>query len=284
MDFFQDFNDPSAGFSTSNREDFDHGYLEDLEIPSGIKSDNASNDLIRCKHVRARADEPRYLFFITGWRRQNTDVEVGICKFFAKFGISSVLMSPPYSQKRTPPGWWSGEYFVSGDIYLTVSNFRQCVSDAVGVLNWIANQKPRKIGLFGFSLGGVLLQLVSNVYPVDNLFLVVSGARLGDLVWYGKLTQELRQDIESAGINRRELNLAWSICDPETVGHHCQVTKENVLIYSSLYDEVVLPEYQDALWQSLGQPERIQLPCAHYSVFFYLKSINTHVANVFLEK
>lgn len=285
--FYQDFNAPGAAPELHGEEAFEHGVVRDWSMPSGVTGPDPENNRIQFKQVVSSVGEGRgTLFLLPGWLSPRVNVELGICRDLAAHGIGALVMSPPFSQQRTPAGWASGLKFVSGDVYATVANFRQCVSDALGVLNWARRDgfSPGRaaagITLAGISLGGVLVQLISNVFAAERMILIISGCQLGDIVWDGKLTRRLKRDIIRGGIGREELNRVWAILDPKHMGGNCLVPRENIRLLASKYDQIIHPPYQQRLWEALGRPERHQYNSAHYSVAFHLKDIKARIVNL----
>lgn len=289
-EFYRDLNPPGAAPELHGEEAFEHGVVRDLSMPSGVIGPEPENNRIQFKQVISSAgattgEGAGTLFLLPGWLNDNVNVELGICRDLAAHGIGALVMSPPFSQKRTPAGWASGLKFVSGDVYGTVANFRQCVSDALGVLNWarrdaVKHNRAGEVTLAGISLGGVLVQLISNVFAAERMILIISGCQLGDIVWDGKLTRRLKRDIIRGGIGREELRRVWAIVDPAKLGGKCLVPRENIRLLASKYDQIIHPGYQQKLWDVLGRPERHEYNSAHYSVAFHLKDIKARIVEL----
>ena len=280
--FYQDFNAPGAAPEAHGEEAFEHGVVRDWSMPSGVTGPHPENNRIHFKQVISSAisseGEGRgTLFLLPGWLSPRVNVELGICRSLAAHGIDALVMSPPFSQKRTPAGWATGMKFVSGDVYATVANFRQCVSDALGVLNWARGEGAASITLAGISLGGALVGLIANVFAAEAMILIISGCQLGDIVWDGKLTRRLKRDIMRGGIGREDLRRIWAIVDPDTMAGNCLVPQEKIRLLASKYDQIIHPHYQQRLWEVLGRPERHRYNCAHYSVAFHLKDIKARI-------
>jgi hypothetical protein len=130
-------------------------------------------------------------------------------------------MTKPYHQARAPEGSFSGEYFISANLFWTIANFRQCVSEIRAVLR---HMRPRyeTIGLFGMSSGGFQAGLAATCEPVDFHFPFITGCQLGSITWHGLITQYVRRDLERKGVDEASLNRVWSITDLDVVGRFSQ--------------------------------------------------------------
>ena len=140
-----------------------------------------------------------------------------MCRSWAARGIDAGLMTKPYHQARAPEGSFSGEYFISANLFWTIANFRQCVAEIRAVLR---HMRPRyeAIGLFGMSSGGFQAGLAATCEPVDFHFPFITGCQLGSITWHGLITQYVRHDLERKGVTEDALNKVWSITDLEVAG------------------------------------------------------------------
>jgi hypothetical protein len=249
-----------------------------MMIKSAYKSQFHENDNVYFEYLSSeQAPKPICLVFLTGWLRSNTRTEFEFCKSLSAAGVDAAIISAPYSLQRTPAGWRSGEYFITPDLFASVGNFRQAISDIVSVVSWLKARGSARIILFGLSVGGILAELVANVCPAAGLILVASGCNLAEIVWTSRETVALRRGIETQGYGQDDVRQTWSICDPLVVGRSCQVPRDRIILFRTLYDEVIPPANQDQLWEVLDRPRRIDLSCAHYSVAWFLGRIRNAV-------
>lgn len=88
--------------------------LFDSPLPSG----DATNDVVPFKLFRY-PDTPSdvLVLFVPGWGRDNQRVEDEMCLRLMSRGIDVGLMTTPYHLARTPPGSYSGEYFISSNLF-----------------------------------------------------------------------------------------------------------------------------------------------------------------------
>ena len=251
--------------------------LFDSPLPSG----DATNDIVPFKLFRspdARSDV--LVLFVPGWGRENQRVEDEMCLRLMSHGVDVGLMTPPYHLARTPEESYSGEYFISANIFWTIANFRQLVSE-IRTLVQLMRERYRYIGLLGMSSGGFQTGLAAVCEEVDFLFPLVTGCRLGSITWRGLITRYIKQDLEQKGIDEAALNSVWSITDLHAVGRHTKAKR--IKQYVALYDAVIPTRYQDDLWTLYGKPERFDMRSGHYSSYFYLRSVMDDMAAVIRE-
>ncbi len=211
------------------------------------------------------------LLFAPGWGRRNQRVEERMAfRLLTKHRVDVGLLTVPYQQARTPAGAYTGEYFISPNIFWTIANFRHFVAEIRQLLQYMRGLYDH-VGLIGMSSGGFQSLLASNCEDVDFLFPIITGCDLGGITWNGAITQALRRELERKGIDQEQLSKAWSITDALLLGRHCKARYRKQFI--SLYDTVVPPEYQFKLWDVLGRPEKCELECAHYSTVFFTSKV-----------
>ena len=248
--------------------------LFDSPLPSG----DATNDIVPFKLFLCPDTQANTLvLFVPGWGRENQRVEDEMCLRLMAHGVDVGLMTTPYHLARTPSGSYSGEYFISANIFWTIANFQQLVSE-IRVLIQLMRERYRYIGLLGMSSGGFQTGLAAVCEEVDFLFPLITGCRLGSITWRGLITQYIKQDLEQRGIDEAALNRVWSITDLRVVGRHTKAG--TIKQYVALYDTVVPTQYQEELWGVYGRPERFDMRSGHYSSYFYMGRVMDDIAAV----
>ncbi len=221
------------------------------------------------------------LLFSPGWARANLNAEKRFCKRLLKNGIDAGLLTKPFHQERAPEGTYSGEYFYSGNIFWTGMNFRQYVTEIRLII-----QNMRKhydyIGLIGMSSGGFQAGMAACTEDVDFFFPFITGAQLGSIAWQGKLSRFIRKDLLNKGISEEDVNKAWAFGDQLYMAKHCKA--KHIKQYVSMYDQVIRTEFQEKLWEAFDRPERLDLKCAHTSVFFSMKKVNKDIIKYVKER
>ena len=248
--------------------------LFDSPRPSG----DPWNDVVPFKLFRnARPRSDVLVLFVPGWGRENQRVEDEMSLRLMSHGIDVGLMTPPYHIARTPLESYSGEYFISANLFWTIANFRQLVAE-IRVLVQLMRTRYRYIGLLGMNSGGFQTGLAAVCEEVDFLFPLITGCRLGSITWQGLITQYVKRDLERRGIDEAALNRVWSITDLHVVGKHTKAKR--IKQYVALHDSVVPTRFQENLWAVYGRPERFDMQSGHYSSYFYMRSVIDDIAGV----
>jgi dienelactone hydrolase len=257
--------------------------LTEIAFPSPIRTRWPENNTCYGYHLRIGDGKPHPAFLILhGWGRRSLNIELWrIGLRLARHGIESLFLVMPFHLRRAPPGSWSGEYMISGDVVRTAECFQQTVAEVRAILPWLRELSPA-VGFLGYSLGGIIGHLAMTVeaFPVGVTFLA-SGNSAG-VTWEGRMTRHVKADIERAGIDRARLEQIWAITNPTLLARHNKT--KNLLMMAGKFDEIVPPKFTLELWEALGRPPLRWFPCAHYSSFFFLPSIVDEAARFFLER
>ncbi len=197
-------------------------------------------------------------------------LEERLCIALGQRGITSLLLTLPYHMQRAPEDSWSGEYALSGDVLRTIDGFRQSILEVRAVIPLLKTYSE-KIGLLGISLGGMIAHVIMGLEDLDFGITLLAGGNSAGIVWEGIATRDVKQQIQRAGITREQMSQIWAIIDPARLARWNRVKR--VLMINGLYDQVVPPKFTLHLWESLGRPTIHWYPCAHISLFLFLKRI-----------
>jgi hypothetical protein len=248
--------------------------------PSPFQTDWEENNMAYYDLFSSGKPSDTILLFAPGWARPNLDAETGFAKKLSAKGIDTCLLTKPFHQTRSPRGFYSGELFISDNIFLTVMNFRQFVAEIQFLIDYFKT-KYKYVGVIGMSSGGLQTGIALNIREVDFYFPLITGATLGSITWDGKLTKYVKKDIKNRGYNESDLNKVWAIADQVNLGHHCKA--RHIKQFISLYDQVVHLKYQQVLWEIYDKPEKFEMHCAHTTSYLYFKRIVNEIA-LFIDK
>ena len=204
-----------------------------------------------------------------------------MCKQLLNNNVDACLITKPFHQERTVANTYSGELFISGNIFLTIMNFRQLVAELRFLIHHF-KKTYKYIGLIGMSSGGIQTALATDTEEVDFYFPLITGAKLGSITWEGKLTKFVKRDIIKKGLSEEQLNKAWAIADQYYLGSNCKA--KHIKQFISLYDDVVPSKYQFLLWEIYNKPSLYKMHCGHVSVFFYFDRIVQEITKFIHER
>jgi hypothetical protein len=280
----QFFESPELFFSEGDRPDFsevkemytiEKNFYTRFAYPSPFKTKWEENNLACFDLFTKGKPSDTILLFAPGWARPNLVAEMGFAKKLLNRGIDTCLLTKPLHQVRTPAGYYSGELFISDRVFLSVMSFRQFVSEILFLIDYFKT-KYKYVGMIGMSSGGFQSGIALNIKEVDFYFPLITGATLGSITWKGKLTKELKNNINKKGLDESDLNKVWAILDQVHLGHHCKA--RHIKQFISLYDQVVPVKFQQVLWEIYDKPEKYEMQCAHTTSFFYFSKIADEIA------
>jgi hypothetical protein len=199
----------------------------------------------------------------------NADKEghAGLCRLFARFGLTTLRLTLPYHGVRRPPELARADYIVSANIGRTIHANRQAVLDAKRAVDWLALQGFNRIGIVGTSLGSCLamLTMAHDERIRAGAFNHIS-PYFADVVWRGLSTRHVKAGLDGQ-IGLANLRGCWMPISPWPF-----VTKvkdrRSLLVYAR-WDStfpVDLSRKFVAEFNRLGVGfETTVLPCGHYT-------------------
>jgi dienelactone hydrolase len=155
---------------------------------------------------------------------------------------------------------------------------RRAVAARRAVVDWLEERPevdPTRLGAFGISMGGEVTSVLLAMEPrLGSGIVALAGADVPGLIRdsdEGRLVEWRQAKAAELGISEDEVEARLRealVSDPGAVARY--VDPRRVLFISTRWDEVVMPEYQERLWEGLGRPARYDLAAGHYSGVLYL--------------
>src|SRR5437879_178519 len=198
------------------------------------------------------------------------DVQVKICLWLNRCGISALRLSMPYHDRRMIPGHERADHLVGPNIGLTLEANRQAVLDVRRCLQWLAGQGYGKLGLVGTSIGSAVGFITMAHEPLvrAGVFLHVS-TYFADVVRTGMNTAHVWESLR-ASVSADELRRFWSPISPFPYVSRMQRSRQKMLMVSARYDPTFLPEFSDEIIREVRktgmESDVLLLPCGHYSL------------------
>ena len=159
-------------------------------------------------------------------------------------------------------------------------NFRQAVSDSCQALSWLQKRpeiNPRKIGIFGISLGSLVGSATYSVSPIPRYgVFLLGGADLPDLLFHSAMTAPF---VKKIGVTENQLRAAWAGMDA------LDYAKENahkpVLLINARWDQIIPRQNALALKKAFPDSRQMWVPFGHYSAMIHLFWIPGYVTRAF---
>jgi dienelactone hydrolase len=252
---------PASGFERRGQE---------LTFPSALTTPYPQNDLVRVGIYEPgdrRAGQPRRAVVVIPQWNSDPGGHVGLCRLFARFGLTALRLSLPYHDARRPPELQRADYIVSSNIGRTLQANRQAVLDIKRTVEWLVREGFERIGIIGTSLGSCLsmLSMAHDDRVKAGAFNHVSPF-FADVVWRGLSTRHVRDGLEGH-LDLDTLRECWMPISPWPF--ISRVRGRHVLLVYARYDltfPVDLSRKFIAEFQRQHVPHQLGvLPCGHYT-------------------
>jgi dienelactone hydrolase len=230
---------------------------------------DVNNTVVARVFEPAASDRPRARRAVVVLPQWNADAggHVGLCRLFARFGLTAVRLSLPYHDARRPPDLARAEFIVSSNIGRTLHANRQAVLDAKGVVDWLVSEGFERIGIIGTSLGSCLsmLTMAHDTRITTGAFNHVS-PYFADVVWRGLSTRHVRAGLDGR-ITLDDLRACWMPISPWPFIP--RVNGRAVLLVYARYDETFPVDLSRQFLAEFDRQHipytRAVLPCGHYT-------------------
>jgi hypothetical protein len=241
-----------------------------LRFPSALVTPESVNNTVTARVFQPgpghRHGPKRAVVVLPQW---NADREghVGLCRLFARFGLTAVRLSLPYHDDRRPADLERADYIVSPNVARTAQVNRQAVLDARRVIDWLVDSGVDRIGILGTSLGSCLAMLtMSHDTRIRAGAFNHISPFFADVVWRGLSTRHVRAGLDGH-ISLDDLRTCWMPISPWPFIE--RVRDRAVLLVYARYDlsfPLDLSRRFVAEFDRLGLPyARAVLPCGHYT-------------------
>jgi hypothetical protein len=230
---------------------------------------DVNNTVVARVFEPAASDRPRVRRAVVVLPQWNADAggHVGLCRLFARFGLTAVRLSLPYHDARRPPDLARAEFIVSSNIGRTLHANRQAVLDAKGVVDWLVSEGFERIGIIGTSLGSCLsmLTMAHDTRITTGAFNHVS-PYFADVVWRGLSTRHVRAGLDGH-VTLDDLRECWMPISPWPFIP--RVDGRAVLLVYARYDETFPVDLSRRFLAEFDRRRipytRAVLPCGHYT-------------------
>ena len=239
-----------------------------LTFTSAITSPWPENNTVHARLFAVSKNGPAVVV-LPQWNAK-WDVQVNICLWLNRMGITVLRLSMPYHDRRAVPGHERADALVGPNIGLTLQANRQAVMDTRRCLQWLAQQGYGKLGIVGTSIGSAVGSITMAHEPLAHAgaFLHVS-TYFADVVRSGMNTGHVWESLR-AHVSLDELRRYWSPVSPFPYLPRMRGGNQKMLLVMGRYDPTFLPELSEEIIaeiRRLGiENEVLRLPCGHYSL------------------
>lgn len=243
-----------------------------LAFPSPVKSPWPANDTVYAHLVVKKGTPPGApaVLVLPVMAAPNLWIEGWFVRRFARDGLAVMWLEMPTQFRRRPhPSMPSGQVFLARTAPRLAANFRQSILDGRRALEVLAGRPeadPRRIALFGISLGALVGSAVYSTDPRPRYaVLMMGGAHFPSLVLDGSLTGPFARKM---GLQAADLARAWKGLDP--LEYKTRNANKPVLLVNVNSDTVIPEANALRLKEAFPEAEQVWLPLGHYTAIVHL--------------
>jgi pimeloyl-ACP methyl ester carboxylesterase len=245
-----------------------------LRFPSAIETPDIENNLVHAEYFEPLGTGPKrpgvIVLHILG---ADFPLSRYMAARMADRGVAALFVKLPYYGERRPPGQGTqAQRFLSPDIERTMRSMRQAVYDVRRAGCWLAARPcvdPRRLGVAGISLGGIVAALTAAVDPTINQgAFLLAGGDLSTILWMMPEGAPYRAAWLESGRTLRDLRALTDPFDPLTYAD--RLIGKRLLFIAGKVDEVIPPASTLQLWEAAGRPPIRWYDCGHYSAVGFL--------------
>jgi len=244
-----------------------------LRFPSAAKSPWPANDFVWA-HLSvpdaARGRRGGAVLVLPVMAAPNVWIETRFIDRFVADGLVTMWIEMPTQFRRRPhPSMPSGQVFLARTTAQLARNFRQSVSDArraLGVLSSRPEVDPKRVGLFGISLGAIVGAVTWSVdaRPAAGVF-VMGGADFPGIALNGSLSGPFARKM---GLKEAELRAAWAGLDP--LDYKTTNAGKRAYLINVNSDTVIPRANALRLKEAFPDSTQVWLPFGHYTAIVHL--------------
>jgi hypothetical protein len=260
----------SDGFYLAGEADTYEVRGDELRFPSALTTPFDVNNTVVARLFRPapeRARGPRRAVVVLPQWNANAEGHAGLCRLFARFGLTAVRLSLPYHESRRPAGLTRADYIVSANVGRTLRANQQAVLDARRAVDWLAREGYERIGIMGTSLGSCLamLTMAHDERIRAGAFNHIS-PYFADVVWRGLSTAHVRAGLDGH-VTLDELRHLWMPISPWPF--ISRVRGRRLLLVYARYDQTFPVDLSRTFLAEFARQgvshETAVLPCGHYT-------------------
>lgn len=202
-------------------------------------------------------------------------------KILNELGLNVYLMTMPYHYSRKPgESLFSGEYFLSADVYRSQNAFKQAVMDIDLSLQWMKSENPYPSILAGFSMGGcVAFRYHLLTHQTVSTFLINPVTDLSNIITDNPLMGKVRDDLQMSGAGPQLYKDLFRELDPcENLGDNFHA--DNLAMAYSNYDQIIDIGKYNTFISKTGIHQAVDFNCGHLNILRVPK-LSMDMANFF---
>ncbi|MBN2477507.1 MAG: prolyl oligopeptidase family serine peptidase [Pirellulales bacterium] len=245
----------------------------DYYLPDGIRPGAPGRPAVICMHI------------LEG----NFELVHMTCSVLASRGVPALMFKLPYYGERSLPG---GREALANDPALFAGALSQAMQDVQRTVDVLASRPeidPRRIGITGISLGGIVAATAAGVDPrLGRAALILAGGDLMHIVHHARETRRLSETIRRMPPRQRaDLEARIREVDPlrHAAGLRERARQGRVMMINAEADQVIPPPCTEKLAAALGIAEKVVWlkGLGHYTAMAAMPQALQHTADFFAQ-
>jgi dienelactone hydrolase len=241
-----------------------------VTFPSPVKTPYERNNTVHCEYYLPKSQSPAPAVVVLHILGGDFNLSRLFCASLAEKGVAALFLKMPYYGPRQEPG--VKRRMISSDPKETVEGMTQAVLDIRRAAAFLAAQKevdPKRLGIFGISLGGITGALATTAEPrFSSACYLLAGGDLGRVALESKEVAKVRKELKLGEGKEKEFRETLAVIDP--IRYAAAAKGRRILMMNATQDEVIPKVCTQSLWESLGKPEIVWYDGGHYSVARHL--------------
>lgn len=278
-----DFPQQRFSFELEQKLDAPAYTVSALRFPTPLNSPDPVNNTVHAEYFQPRGEGARAGVVVLHILGADFALSRYLAARLADQGVAALFVKLPYYGERRAQ---DDARFLSNNLPRSVFAMRQAVCDIRRAASWLQSRPeidPKRLGITGISLGGILSALSAGV---DSRFsqaaLLLAGGNLAEILWTMPEARRYRSAWIAMGGTKATLAAITRPYDPLRFAPNLQ--GRDILMIAGRVDEVVPPACTEELWRSAGRPPLIWYDCGHYSAVGYLLPAIRQTVNFFTTK
>ncbi|MDB5351580.1 MAG: dienelactone hydrolase-like enzyme [Planctomycetota bacterium] len=271
------------GFEIEERRTTPRYSVSAIRFPSPVVTPDPENNTVHAEYFRPTGEGKRAAVVVL----HILGADFALSRYFAARladrGVAALFVKLPYYGERR--GNDPSKRFLSSDLDRSVTAMGQGVCDVRRAAAWLASREeidPRRLGVTGISLGGIVSSIAASVDPTLNrAALLLAGGGLGEVLWEMPEAAKYRALWVASGRTKADLIAMTAPFDPLTYAEGLR--GKRILMMAGTVDEVIPPAAATALWEKAGKPPIRWMECGHYSAAGFLLPAMREAVEFFAE-
>jgi dienelactone hydrolase len=257
--------------------------LWNVTFPSPVKTPHENNNTVHCEYFLPKRGDKAPAVIVLHILGGDFNLSRLFCAGLADKGVAALFLKMPYYGPRRQPG--TKRRMISTDPAETVEGMTQAVLDIRRATAFLATRSevdPKRLGIFGISLGGITGALAATAEPrLGSGCFLLAGGDLAQVALDAKNLERVRREIEFEIGDEQTFRETLAAIDP--VRYAANAKGRRVLMLNAASDELIPKACTLSLWEAFGKQEIVWYEGGHYSVARHLLDAMRRVTRFFGE-